>query len=298
MGGKRLDLKTGFVCNNSCRFCVQAHKKHLGNLPTAEVKEKISKARANCEDIVFTGGEVTIRPDLFDLVGYARDIGYGIIQIQSNCRMLSNMGFTKKLIASGANEFSPAVHGHNPNVHDFLTRSPGSFRQTIQAIKNLRLLDQKIITNSVVVKPNYKHLPEIAKLLVKLGVDQFQFAFVHPIGNAHKYYDEMVPKMSLVAPYVHRGLQIGIDAGINVMAEGMPYCMMHGFEDYVSERFIPETKIIDFDVVVDDYKYTRVKEGKSKFSQCRECKYDNMCEGPWKEYPEKFGDKEFRAIKE
>ena len=36
---------------------------------------------------------------------------------------------------------------------------------------------------------------------------------------------------------------------------------------------------------------------KSKFSQCRQCKYDNICEGVWKEYPEKRGNKEFVSVK-
>ena len=113
-------------------------------------------------------------------------------------------------------EFSPAVHGHIPELHDFLTRSQGSFNQTIQGIKNIKKHRVPIITNTVVTKPNYRYLPEIAKLLVKLGVNQFQLAFVHPIGNAYKNFDSIVPRISLAAPYIHRGLQIGIDAGIRV----------------------------------------------------------------------------------
>ncbi len=35
------------------------------------------------------------------------------------------------------------------------------------------------MTNSVVTKSNYRELPKLASLLVKLGVKQFQFAFIH-----------------------------------------------------------------------------------------------------------------------
>jgi MoaA/NifB/PqqE/SkfB family radical SAM enzyme len=36
-----------------------------------------------------------------------------------------------------------------------------------------------VIINSVVTKDNYKEIPELAALLIKLKVTQFQFAFVH-----------------------------------------------------------------------------------------------------------------------
>jgi len=297
MGEKRVDIKVGFSCNNNCRFCVQAHNRAKGDRTTEEIKRDLEESRKRCRSVVFTGGEVTIRKDVFEIVGYAKDLGYETIQIQSNCRMISSMSFLKQLINAGANEFSPALHGHIPELHDYLTRAKGSFYQAVQAIKNLRELNQTILTNTVVVKPNYRYLPKIADLLVKLNVDQFQFAFVHPIGNAYKNYDSIVPVMSLAMPYIHKGLQIGIDAGIRVMAEAMPYCMMKGYENYASERVIPSTEIKTGDSFDGDYTNTRVTEGKVKFEQCKECKYDKMCEGPWKEYPEKFGSDEFRAVK-
>jgi len=297
MGGKRLDIKTGFVCNNNCRFCVQADNKYKGNRTTTEIKKDLEESINRCTGVVFTGGEVTIRKDIFELVSYAKQLGYKIIQIQSNCRMLSNIGFLKKLITAGANEFGPALHGPNAKVHDYLTRAPGSFDQTIKAIENLKKLKQPTLVNIVVVKQNYEYLPEIAKLLVKLGVDQFQFAFVHPVGNAFKNYVQIVPKMSLALPFIKKGLQVGIDARIRVMAEAIPYCMMQGYEEYISEKFIPETEIktgISFDK---DFSTTRQKQGKAKFQQCQNCVFNAICEGPWKEYPKKFGNKEFKPIK-
>jgi len=297
MGGKRVDIKTGFVCNNNCRFCVQAHKKHLGNRTTEEIKKDLEKARKRCDSVVLTGGEPTIRKDIIKLVSYAKELSYKTIQIQTNGRMFSSVDFCKQMIKAGTNEFSPALHGYCAEQHDFLTRSLGSFNQAVKGIKNLKILGQYVITNTVVVKPNYRNCPQIARLLVKLCVDQFQFAFVHPVGNAWKNYDSIVPLMSLAAPYIKKGLQIGIDADVGVMAEAMPYCMMKGYENYVSERVIPETEIIDIDMVIDDYKSVRIKEGKAKFPQCKECSYDKICEGPWKEYSKRKGNKEFCTLK-
>ncbi len=295
---KRVDIKTGFLCNNNCRFCVQADNKCDGNRSFEEIKKDLIDSRNRCDGVVFTGGEVTIRKDFLELVKLAKELGYKTIQIQTNARMFFSLDFCKKTIEAGATEFSPAIHGYCAEQHDFLTRTPGSFAQTVKAIKNLKSLGAYVLTNTVVVKSNYYNLPEIAKLLVKSDVDQFQFAFVHAMGNAWKNFDNTVPRISLASPYIHKGLQIGIDAGKKVMAEAMPYCLMQGYEKYISEKVIPKTEIRGKEFQnTDNFTQQRQKEGKTKFPQCKQCKYDVVCEGPWKEYPEKMGFKEFKEIK-
>lgn len=295
---KRVDIKTGFTCNNNCRFCVQGWKKKLGNRPTEDIKKDLEAAKkTGCSGVVFTGGEVTIRNDFFDLLKYAKKLGFELIQVQTNARRFCYMDFCENAVKAGMNEFGPAIHGHIPELHNYLTRSPGSFKQTYQAIKNIRKLGFHIVTNTVVVKPNYRYLPEIAQMLVDLGVNQFQFAFVHATGNAGDNFDQMMPWVSLAAPYIHKGLQIGIDAGLKVMAEAMPFCMMKGYEKYVSELYIPDTEIRDIDSYDPNFTETRRKKGKVKFPQCKKCKYELICEGPWKEYPEKRGNEEFKAVK-
>jgi len=294
---KRLDLKIGFLCNNNCKFCVQADNKPDGNRSFNEIKADLIDSRKRCDGVVITGGEPTIRKDFFEIVRLAKRLGYRTIQIQTNARMFSSLDFCRKTIEAGATEFSPALHGYCRQQHDYLTNSEGSFMQTVQGIKNLKSLGAYVLTNTVVVKPNYRNIPEIARLLVKLNVDQFQFAFVHPMGNAWKNFENIVPLMSLAAPYIHKGLQIGIDAGKKVMAEAMPYCFMRGYEDYVAEKEIPETVIRGKKSQnTDSFTLQRKMYGKVKFAQCRKCAYNNICEGVWKEYPKKFGSKEFVPV--
>ena len=294
---KRVDIKTGFLCNNNCLFCVQGWRKDIGNRTTEEIFEDLDAAKkTNCDGVVFTGGEVSIRKDFFELLSYAKKLEFDVIQVQTNGRRFAYKDFCKRAIEAGMNEFGPALHGHIAELHDYLTRSKGSYEQTVQAIKNVREFGIPIITNTVVVKPNYRYLPELAQLFVDLGVSQFQFAFVHAMGTAGDNFDQMVPWVSLAEPFIKKGLQIGVDNGIKVMAEAMPFCVMKGYEKYVSELYIPDTEIRDGKSVDLDYKKTRIESGKVKFDKCKECKYDLICEGPWKEYPEKRGDEEFVPV--
>ena len=294
---KRVDIKTGFLCNNNCYFCVQAQNKCSGNRSLDEIKNDLLESKKTCDAVVLTGGEVTIRKDFFDIVKYAKQLGYKQIQIQTNGRMFSDIDFCKKTIKAGANEFSPAVHGYCAEQHDFLVRVNGAFKQVVKGIINLKSLNQKIIMNSVIVKSNYRDLEKIAKLFVKLKVDQFQFAFVHALGSAETNFDMVMPNMTLAANEVKKALDVGIRNKIPCMAEGFTFCVMDGYEKYLSEHFIPDTQIRGRDFQnTDDYKTQRLVDGKVKFDCCNGCKYDNICEGSWKEYPEKKGVNEFIKV--
>lgn len=296
---KRADVKIGFGCNNHCRFCVQGDKRNFCfHKKREEVESSLKEAsRAGNEGVVFTGGEPTLHPDFLHFIKIAKKLGFKEIQIQTNGRMFAYNDFCLKTIRTGATQFSPALHGHNAQIHDFLTGVKRSFEQTVQGIKNLRKLNQYILTNTVITSKNAKYLPEIAKLLVDLDANQFQFAFIHISGTADKNRDWIVPKKSEIMQYVKKGLDIGIKAKKKVMTEAIPYCLMAGYEDYIAEKIIPPSIVYDAGFVVDDYEKYRKNQGKAKGPDCPKCRYFEVCEGPWKEYPEIYGWDEFRPVK-
>jgi MoaA/NifB/PqqE/SkfB family radical SAM enzyme len=295
---ERADIKIGFGCNNHCKFCVQGDKRDFCFFKEkSDVEENMQESyKDGKRGVVFTGGEPTLHPHILDFVKFAKKTGFEIVQIQSNGRMFAYMDFCKNIIDAGATEFSPALHGHNAKIHDLLTDAKGSFDQTVQGISNLKKLGQHVLTNTVVTSKNYKHLPKIAQLLVDLGVDQFQFAFIHLGGTAYKNRDWIIPKKSDAMPYIKKGLDIGIKANRRVMTEAVPYCFMLGYEDYIAEKIIPDSVVYDAGFTVEDYASYRKNSGKVRGPLCSKCKYFNVCEGPWKEYPEIYGWKEFKPV--
>lgn len=290
MAGLRLDLKTGFSCNNRCTFCVQGDRRTRDpDRPTEELLALLDAGREHADELVLTGGECTLRPDLPDLVRHARAAGYRTVQVQTNGRRLSVAAYCDTLIDAGATEFSPALHGALAETHDAQTGARGSYRQTVQGIRNLVARGQKVITNSVVTQSNLRELPRLGELLVGLGVAQYQLAMVHPLGTAASRFAEVVPRLPDAAPWVKSGLRPGMAAGIPVMVEAMPPCLMSGFEAQIAEQHIPPTRIEDVGRVVPDYTAARVGEGKAKGPPCATCTWDAACEGPWREYPEAHG---------
>ena len=296
---ERVDLKVGFRCNNYCHFCVQGDKRErLPAKESGELYRSLEEGRAGgATGVVITGGEPTLHKNIVEIARRARDLGYTLIQVQSNGRTFCYEAFCKKLIDAGVNEFGPSLHGSTAKIHDYLTGSPGAFMQTISGMRLLKKMNQRVITNSVITKANYRDLPDLARLLVALGVDQFQFAFMHMSGRAGENKRWLTARKTLIEPYVKKALDVGIKAGKTVMTEAIPYCRMTGYENYVAERIIPRTRIYDADCVIPDYTKTRVDEGKSRGPRCVECDWHDVCEGPWREYPELFGWDEFTPVK-
>ena len=289
--------------SNDCRFCVAADKRIYPDKTTEEIKNELKEAFSNeAGEVVFSGGECTLRDDIFEIVRFAKKLGFLSIQIQTNGRRFASLDFCKKMLAAGMTEFGPALHGHTSELHDFLTRSRGSFRQTVLGIHNMKTLTKnshvRILTNTVITKYNYQFLPQIADLLIRLGVHQYQFAFVHALGNAGRAFHDVVPRKSDCIPYVKQGLDLGIKKGMRVMAEAITLCLMKGYIQYATEFYIPPTEVRERGITIEKFEDVRRNDGKVKFPQCQRCRYTRVCEGPWKEYPQIFGDSEFKPVLE
>lgn len=296
---KRADIKVGFACNNHCNFCVQGDKRLRYKPRTKdEIMKILSEEYENgCEWVVFTGGEPTVHPDLLECVEYAKAIGYLEIQIQSNGRNFSDLAYLQRLIDVGVTEFSPSIHGFYPETHDTLVGSIWAWRQVIEGIRNLKKLNQRIIINSVITEQNFRETPALATLLVKLGVFQYQFAFVHILGSADKNKEQVVPRKSEIMPYIRKALDIGRNSWVICMTEAIPFCLMQGYEWAIAEyNFMPETTVVDAEYRTDNYEEYRWTEGKAKREECKSCIRYEVCEGPWKEYPAMYGWEEFIPI--
>jgi MoaA/NifB/PqqE/SkfB family radical SAM enzyme/peroxiredoxin len=290
---RRVDLKTGTTCNSNCVFCVIGDHLFTGDRSTEACIEELRTARATSDDVVFTGAEVSIRQDFFKLVAVAKRLGYQRIQVQTNGRMFAYREFAERAVAAGMNEFAPAVHGHIAKLHDGLTRAPGSFVQIMTAVDHMAALGVPIVSNTVVTKQNMRHMSALVELLLDHGVGQIQLAFPHPTGHAARHFDGVVPRMSEAAPHIHAALDIAAARGVLAMAEAMPFCTMHGHEAQVAELHIPPTEIVYDGYVVPDYQADRIARGKLRFGQCATCRFEPICEGPWREYPERRGSDEF-----
>ncbi len=298
-------LMAGYSCNNSCVFCMEAGRRRVvADRPTAELLREIAEARKRgSEYLEIIGGEATIRPDICALLDFARRQGFRTIMMATNGRLLSYPDFAKKLAEAGLTEVVFSIHGHNASLHDSLTRAPGSFAQLVKGVKNIREAGVgRIGANCTVTRKNYRSLPAIGRLLLKLGIKNAEFIFVDcNEGGAREHFDELVPRISDAAPYMRRMLALGVENGVqDWTVRYVPLCHFQGYGDYISE--VREASLFRTEHVAPEFRNMDVSEGRRtagrvKGPQCRACSLNDMCEGIWREYAARFGLDELKAVK-
>ncbi len=293
----RADLKVGFACNNRCVFCAQGDKRtECASIPLTELVDRLKSVRDRTQGLVLTGGEPTAYKHIVALVEAATHLGFHPIQVQTNGRMLSYEAAITALRRAGATEFSPSLHGSTAEIHDGLTRAPGSWEQSVSGIRNAVRSGAVVVTNSVIARSNVHDLPALTALLASLGVRQAQLAFVHPVGTAELLFDEVVPRLADVVEPVRKARDLARAAGMRLVTEAIPYCFLRGMEELAIEDEIPHTTVVDLDGQIADYSAWREAEGKSHGPPCESCAVRARCEGPWREYPAKFGWDEFVPV--
>ncbi len=261
-------------------------KKECVEVPTEQIKEKVdSLASKEDNTIGFGGGEPTISDDFFEVLEYTRNKYEDLlIFVVSNGRMFSNEKFvertTRILSPEGKNRFGIALFGHEPKLHDMITRAKGSFRQTVNGIKNLLSRGYEVELRIIINKLNYDKLPEIAGWINKNLKGVFRVVFIHMkyTGNALKNIEDIKVKLEESNPYAVKAAEILEENDFNVRMFHFPLCT-------IPEKHWDKAKGV-----------TKQKE-ELKFSEkCEKCDVKEECPMIWATYYNLFGDDEITPV--
>jgi len=300
---KKTVIITGYRCNNFCKFCINANKRSLPDSSTEKILSEISQAYFRGSTYLeIIGGEQTMRPDILDIITYARDIGYSQVVMATNGRMFYYGDFARACIEAGLTEIVFSIHGHNAKLHDALTRVPGSFNELLRGLVNVKKIGKcRVASNTTIVKDNFKSLAEVGRLIYKLGIRNAEFIFVDPTqGGAYNDFDSLVPKISVAALYIKKCLDIGVNKTDHWHIRYVPLCYFKEYENQVSEIF--ERHYFHSEHLAPDFKNfdaigSRAQIGRIRPRKCKQCKKYDICEGIWSEYYKHYGDRELKPIK-
>ena len=165
--------------------------------------------------------------------------------------MFSYKPFLDTTIKAGLNEITFSIHGHTKELHDDLTRSPGSFDQIIKAIKNAQnasllsksLFNKEIIINTDIVlnKKNIDQFPEIIKFLINLGIKEIDVLQVIPFGHAWTNKGIMLYNIEEKIDTIKKGFDIAIQNKVVLWTNRFPPEFLKGYEHLIQDP----SKIID-----------------------------------------------------
>jgi hypothetical protein len=109
---------------------------------------------------------------------------------------------------------------------------------------------------------------------------------------------EIVPKLSEIKKNLHEGFQFLKERKIPFSTEGLPFCIMNGYEKFVSE--IARSKLdVDHIEGKDINKNTHklhIDNNKIEGDECKKCLLRDYCPKIWKEYAWVYDLDDLKAI--
>ncbi len=162
----RMDLAVTYRCNLECPKCYVGDRevgRELGTSEWISVYEILWKA--GVPQIVFTGGEPTLRDDLVELVREADEFVTGLV---TNGTRLFDLA--EALRDASLDYAQVTVESFDPAIHDRMTRTEGSHARTLAGIRKALSIGMQIVTNTTLTKTNAASFHETIRWLRGLGI--------------------------------------------------------------------------------------------------------------------------------
>ncbi len=182
---KRHWVRLTKTCNNRCLFCLDKDM-HTGEILRAdEIRDEIARGAAEGgERLILSGGEPTIHPDFIEFIEFGLSAGFKRVQTISNGRMFAYRNFADAAMEAGLSEATFSIHGHTPELHDYLVGVPGAFSQSYKGILNL--IGRCVVNIDIVInKQNVRHVSDIMEFFIDRGIHEFDLLHIVPFGNTY-----------------------------------------------------------------------------------------------------------------
>ena len=210
----RVDLALTFRCQNNCIHCYAGGPHETHELTTEQWKEVIDRLhQIGVFILTFTGGEPTLREDLPELLLYGQNKGL-VTGLITNGRKLKDKTYVEALEKTGLDFIQVTLESHKPKIHDLITATKGSWKETVAGIKNIIPTQIYATTNTTLSKYNASDFLETIDFLKKLGVAAFGCNSLIYSGKANAISEEFVlPLKTLreLLPKIHeKANQLGL----------------------------------------------------------------------------------------
>ena len=162
----RMDLAITYRCNNNCYFCYTGGPRNVAELNTSDWKKVLDRLwYSGIPQVVFTGGEPTLREDLVELIDHAREFVTGLI---TNGRRLNNLAQDLKRVDLDYVQVS--LESHLPEIHDRMVGVSGAWKETCDGIRLALESGLEVITNTTLTEDNASLFPNLIESGPALGL--------------------------------------------------------------------------------------------------------------------------------
>ena len=203
----------GWHCNQKCVHCYAAGQtlSDEAELTTEEWKKILDSCRsAGIPQVTFTGGEPTMREDLFELISYAR---WFISRLNTNGIRLTEE-YCRKLHEAELDSVQVTFYSADPAVHNRLVGAP-RYEETLAGIKNAVAEGLSVSINTPLCTLN-RDYNKTLHLLHELGVIYVTCSGLITTGSATQPESE--------------ALQLRSEELEEILRNAVSYCHENGME--------------------------------------------------------------------
>ena len=153
------------ACNLHCAHCYADGRAKPGadELTTAEGLRLLEDLTAfGVPVVLFSGGEPLVRPDIFELMASARELGMRVV-LSTNGLLLSDT-VVERLGAIGVSYVGVSVDGRS-QTHDKFRGMAGAFESTLEGIRRCQAAGMKVGLRFTLFQGNRADLPFVVDLL-------------------------------------------------------------------------------------------------------------------------------------
>lgn len=171
-------------CNLACRHCrrLEVSRSLMRQDLTTEQGEHLIHgiAEVGRPVLVFSGGEPLMRPDLFELAGYARSRELPVA-LATNGTLIDD-AMAERIVEAGFDRVAISLDGADAGTHDAFRSQRGAFRQSLDGMGRLRSRGVSLQINTTVTQHNRQQLDAMYTLVSALDADAWHLFMFVPVG--------------------------------------------------------------------------------------------------------------------
>lgn len=289
-----------YRCNEHCQFCPcsLSEKKESKEIKIDELMNIVDGlSRKGCLNITLSGGEPTLHSDFIQLIAYIQNKGMSIT-VLTNGERLSDKKFIENLnenIDLKKIRFITTFHSHNENEHEKANGTPGSFKRSLEGLKQVYKLGAKVEIKHCITIHNLNELSDFYIFFDNKFDDavNIQLCSVDYCGISREKLDQELLSFNEMKKPLEKMFDIYLQrrkegSKRKLYAINMPLCAC----DVYYWSLLTQKKSKLYDGYVDPYTkdIVEAKENVQIDSECcKECQVADICVGTYKTAFEYFG---------
>lgn len=237
-------VNVNYICNERCVFCAAnladgpMRIDGRSRLTVDDLEAWLGEERPAPDDkVAIAGGEPTLHRELFDLVRWLAARGPNVV-LFTNGLKLADPDYAKGALDAGVTRFEIALFGASAETHEAVTRRPGSFERTIDALNVLGSLRRErafaLEVRLLVSKQTIADNPNIVRLVHDRVVGVDAFSLNRLILSEDAAVVDATVSWAEARPSINASATLIRELGYELRHQSLPLCVYEGDnEDYV-----------------------------------------------------------------